>query len=141
MLRRFDYRTSGAMRHAELEPVRGAWARRCPLVAGSPEPRASLPRKTGGGDRRRRGPAASTRINFAPDALQIRAHFRGKLIARLAVFLERLGDHPLQFRRHIGVQPHRRNRRRVQNGLEDHTRAFAAERGHAGGHFVEHIAK
>ncbi len=69
----------------------------------------------------------SSRFRSRFSRLQIGAHFRGVLVAQLAVFLQRLVDDVFQLGRHIGIQPHRREPGAFENGVEDHGRSFRRE--------------
>ena len=71
---------------------------------------------------------AARRFRFTLQALEIGAHLRGVLIAQVAVFLQRLVDDPFQFGGNFGIQAHRRCRRLVQNGIEDHPEVSPSER-------------
>src|ERR1700733_5351494 len=59
------------------------------------------------------------------------------LIAQVAVLLQSLVDDLFQFRRQIGIQTNRRNRRALENGIESDAGTFAAKWQLSGGHFVE----
>ena len=56
-------------------------------------------------------------VPFQP--LQVGAHLGSMLVAQLAVFLQRLADHPFQFRRQHGVETERRGGRTMQNSVSD----------------------
>ena len=82
---------------------------RCPLPPG----RCAIRRRSAADGATRRDAASRTRI--ALQALQIGAHFRGALIAKVFVLLHRFVDQLLKLQRNAGVQPHRRHRILVQD--------------------------
>ena len=75
---------------------------------------------------------------IALQPLQVGAHVRGVLIAQVAVLLQRLGDDSFQFRRNIGIQPHRSHGSAIQNGVKNCRRTLAPEGQLAGSHLMEH---
>ena len=78
------------------------------------------------------------RIRVPLQALEVGANVRRVLVAQVAIFFEALVDDALQFRRHVGIQAHRRHGRAVENGIENDPRAFPAKWQRARRHFVEH---
>ena len=80
-------------------------------------------------------------MRLALQALQVDAHLRGVLVAKIAVFFERFVDDVFELRREIGIQPQRRRRITIKNRLEGDARAFATEGKCAGRHFVKHRAE
>ena len=63
------------------------------------------------------------------------------LVAQVTILLQRLVDDSLQLHRHFAVQPHRRGRDLVQDGVKNGRRSVALEGQQPGGHFVEHGAE
>ena len=90
--------------------------------------------------RGRRGLAAPRRVRVALQALQVRLQLGGALVAQVAVLLERRVDDPLELRRQLRVERDGRDRRAVQDRVEDDGRRAAGERLAARRHLVEHGA-
>ena len=88
---------------------------------------------------RRRRVAAGVAIALEP--LQVGLQLRGALVAQLRVLLERLGDHPLELRRHLAVHVGRPARHLVQHRGEHHRRGVALEGRTPGRHLVEDRAE
>ena len=63
------------------------------------------------------------------------------LVAQVPIFLERLVDDPFEFRRHGGIEPHRSDRRAIQNLIENLRRAASRKALLPGDHFVQHQAE
>src|SRR5436190_2080202 len=63
------------------------------------------------------------------------------LIAEVALFFQRAVDDALKFLWQIGIQPHWRNRRFAEDGLENHSRSVPSEWHHSGGHLIKHCAE
>src|SRR5580700_2435198 len=88
-----------------------------------------------------RAQGTPVRLQIPPEALQIGAHFSRALVAEIAVLLQRLVDDVFQLGWHVGIQPQRWRRYRIQNGFEDESGAFPTERQPACSHLVQHCAK
>ena len=63
------------------------------------------------------------------------------LVAQLAVFLQRFIDDAFEIAGKIRIQPHRSDRRFVQNRIKHDGGCITAKRKHARRHLVEHRAK
>ena len=74
-------------------------------------------------------------------ALQVGTDVRSVLVAQVAVFLQALVDDPFQFHWHIGIQPNRGNGRAVEDGLKNHSSAFAPEGQSPRGHLVQNCTE
>ena len=74
-------------------------------------------------------------------ALEVGADVGGVLIAEIAILLQRLMNDALEVRRKIGIQPQRRDRLSIEDGIENFSGALAAEGKLPGCHFVQHRAK
>src|SRR5271156_6277002 len=70
--------------------------------------------------------------------LELRAHCRGSLVARLAILLECLEDDGFQLYRELRIPLRRRNWRAIQNGFGDDEGGVAGESAMTSNHFVEH---
>ena len=100
----------------------------------------------GGRDRngacaRRRLGRDSSSFRVPLQAFQIGPQFRGRLTPDLAIFFQRFIDHFLQLERNCWIQAHWRNRRPIQNRIEDHSRSIATERQHSRAHLIENRAE
>src|ERR1700690_4564532 len=78
---------------------------------------------------------------IAMQALEVRAHIGGALIAEIALLLERLVNDALELRREFRIQANGRRRNLIENGIEYCRRSGSLESHVARGHFVEHHAK
>jgi hypothetical protein len=73
----------------------------------------------------------------AAEALELGAHLRGMLEAKIAVFLEGAIDDVFELRGEVRIDSNGRERRAIENGVEDQAGGVAAERQCASGHFVQ----
>src|SRR2546422_4434664 len=80
---------------------------------------------------------ASARLRVAFEPLQVGAHLGSVLIAKIAVFLQRLVDDPFEVNWEVGIQAHRRNGISVKNGVENDSRTLPTERQRSRRHLVE----
>jgi len=64
----------------------------------------------------------------AKQGLQIGANLRGVLEAQNPVFLQAPGNDTFQFLRYLGVETTRRDRRAIQNGIENEGGSIPSER-------------
>ena len=99
------------------------------MISGSP---GDLPLPGGRG---RNGACARRRMRRDPsslrvplEAFQIGPQFGRRLATDLAIFFQRFIDDFLKLERNCRIQAHRRNRRTIQNRIEDHSRSVATER-------------
>src|SRR5260370_42433386 len=88
------------------------------------------------GDLRRDSGAAG--IGVALEALQVRAEVGRVLVAKVTVLFEGLVDDVFEAGRQIWIQPHRRKRRLVKNGIEHGCGGFPSKGKLSGGHLVKH---
>ena len=79
-------------------------------------------------------------ITRALQPFQIGAQFRGALIARFAILLERLEDDVIELGRHAVLDLRRRGRLPGQQPFEDRRHRRALEGQLAGGHLIQHDA-
>ena len=63
------------------------------------------------------------------------------LVAQLAVLLQRAVDDVFQLGWQGRIQPDRRQRRAIHDGVEDHAGSFPAKGHSAGGHFIQDDAE
>ena len=82
-----------------------------------------------------------SRVGITLQPLQVGSQVGRVLVAQVPIFLQRLVDDSLQLHRHFAVQPHRRGRALVQDGVKNGCRSVALEGQQPGGHFVEHGAE
>jgi hypothetical protein len=75
-------------------------------------------------------------VGVALEALKFGAHIRSVLIAQIAVFFDGAIDEVFEAGRNFVIQPHRGNRRFVQDGIEYRRRSIALERQPPCGHFI-----
>ena len=75
------------------------------------------------------------------EALQIGAHFRGGLIAEVAILIESFLEDFLELFGYFRIEAYGRNRRAVHDGVKDDSGSVAAKGQLPGGHFVEYDAK
>src|ERR1019366_3635959 len=83
----------------------------------------------------------STRFGLAPEAFQIGAHFSSGLVAQVAVFFQQLVDGAFEFRWQLRIEPHGRDRGRVEDGVKEHGGGVAFESVGARRHFVKNGAQ
>ena len=63
------------------------------------------------------------------------------LVTQIAIFFQRLVDDVFELRWQVRIQPDRRDRRAIENRLEDQRRSVAAKWKLTGGHLVQHDAE
>ena len=90
---------------------------------------------------RSREDRAAPGIGVALQPLQVGAHVGGGLVAQAWVLLQRLVDQVFQLGRNLRIEPHRRDRRFVQDGIEHRCAGVAAKRQCARQHLVENRAE
>ena len=90
-----------------------------------------------------RGDDASTgtRASIATRARQVGAHFRGVLVADLAVFLQRLLDDAFEVGGHLWIQTRWSGRGGMKDGIKDGAGGFTSEWQSSGRHLVEQDAE
>jgi len=93
------------------------------------------------GNRTRTGRDDPVGIGIAFQTKHLGTHFRSVLVAKLAILFERSVDDLFEFRRHLRIEPQRRNGGAVKDGVEDGDGAVAPERQLARGHLEEDGAK
>ena len=91
-------------------------------------------RKSGRGDR-------LLRDERSPQAVQIGANFGSELIAKLAIFFERLQDDFFQPQRNIGIEMRGRFRDAMQNRVGNGFRSFPSKGHNARGHLIQDHAE
>ncbi len=78
------------------------------------------------------------RVRIALQPAQVGAHLGSALVAQIAILLERFVDHAVEFGGKHRIEPRRRHRRTIEDGIEDHRGRAALERQRSGGHLIEH---
>ena len=81
------------------------------------------------------------RIQRALEDLHLGAHLGGRLIAQIAVLLQRAIEDALELRRQVWIQLIRRRRVAIENAFEDHGRSIPVECLLAGCRLVERCAQ
>src|SRR6201984_2048965 len=77
----------------------------------------------------------------ALQALEVRGHVAGRLVAQARIFFEGLGDDAVELLRQRRIQTRGRNRLALENRSKNYASGVSGKCLAAGGHFVEDEAK